>query len=134
MTLSQRLTRAGLSFIVFGTAVSLMPTDGMAFSASDSCPPPTIHDYVGTQDATSAYFIGHGSTSTILTAYPVSGVTVTGVSNTSVGFLNTVLGDSVLGYSVTSVDTSFPATVNAVDNVVVSFSDGRTVSYTVTQN
>ena len=37
MTLSQRLTRAGLSFIVFGTAVSLMPTDGMAIADTSTC-------------------------------------------------------------------------------------------------
>lgn len=37
MTLSQRLTRAGLSFIVFGTAVSLMPTNGNAIADTLTC-------------------------------------------------------------------------------------------------
>ena len=37
MTLSDRLTRAGLSFIVFGTAVSLMPTNGMAIADTSTC-------------------------------------------------------------------------------------------------
>ena len=37
MTLSDRLTRAGLSFIVFGTAVSLMPTNGNAIADTLTC-------------------------------------------------------------------------------------------------
>lgn len=37
MILSQRLTRAGLVFILLGTAASLVPTNGNASAATDVC-------------------------------------------------------------------------------------------------
>ena len=127
MTLSQRLTRAGLSFIVFGTAVSLMPTNGMAFSATDNCLTATTHDFVGISatDASTSYEIVSGTHTIVLTATPAGSATADAASDDIAGFKTLIVSNIVT--------TTSSAAVGVTDHVVVSFSDGRTVSYSVTQ-
>ena len=132
MTLSQRLTRAGLSFIVFGTAVSLMPTNGMAFSATDNCTVPTQKDYVG-----------NSAKDTALT-YPITGTTIgsTLVLNSYNGSLSTgsptVVDSDPTNFSTSvsgsTVTTTRKTTGTQSETVTATFSDGHVVTYTVTAN
>ena len=132
MTLSQRLTRAGLSFIVFGTAVSLMPTNGMAFSATDNCTVPTQKDYVG-----------NSVNDTALT-YSIAGTTAgsTLVLNSYNGSLSTgspivVDGDPINFSTMTGSGTVTTKRITIgmhSETVTATFSDGHVVTYTVTAN
>ena len=133
MTLSQRLTRAGLSFIVFGTAVSLMPTNGMAFSATDNCTVPTQKDYVG-----------NSAKDTALT-YPITGTTIGSTlvlkahnGRLSTGLPTVVDSDktkfSTVADSGNKVTTTRKTTGTQSETVTATFSDGHVVTYTVTAN
>jgi len=73
MTLTQRLTRAGLTFILLGTVASLVPTDGNAEGDTYQC---NRHDTytIGTVygDTATAYIVPlHGTL--ILNAYENNG-------------------------------------------------------------
>ena len=138
MTLSQRLTRAGLSFIVFGTAVSLMPTNGMAFSATDGCTTPAQSYSVGTfaQDpsvsfTTSGSFtaLGTGTKSVTLNKYLDTSPTTdtTSITDSNIAFTTLSSGSTVT----TSTAT---AAALATDLVTVTFPGGHVVTYTVTAN
>ena len=132
MTLSQRLTRAGLSFIVFGTAVSLMPTNGMAFSATDGCIPPAQSYSVGTlaQDPLLTFpALGTGTKSVVLTQFLGTATTTDAISkNDGNGAFTTVISGSTVTTSTTTTITG------ATDQVTVTFPGSRVVTYTVTAN
>ena len=132
MTLSQRLTRAGLSFIVFGTAVSLMPTNGMAFSATDGCTTPAQSYSIGntSQDANLSFTTsGGGTKSVVLTQFLGTATTTDAISkNDGNGAFTTVISGSTVTTSTTTTVTG------ATDQVTVTFPGGRVVTYTVTAN
>ena len=122
MTLTQRLTRAGATFIVFGIAAAFVPTNSNAFSATDTCTVSTQRDYVGKgpTDTDASYTLS--SNILILTAYPATGVTVTGVSAVGDGYTNLLINSTV-----TTTRTSGTGS----ESVTVTFSDGHTVTYIV---
>ena len=128
MTLTQRLTRAGATFIVFGIAAAFVPTNSNAFSATDDCGIPAQKDYVGNSpvDTTPSYTLV-GNT-LILTAYPAKGVTATSVSAAGTDYTNLLINSTVINSTVTTTRT---AGSTASENVTVTFSDGHTVTYTV---
>ena len=132
MTLSQRLTRAGLSFIVFGTAVSLMPTDGMAFSATDNCTVPTQKDYVGNSvnDTALTYSIAGTTAGSTLVLNSYNGSLSTGSP--------TVVDSDLTNFSTlasgNTVTTTRKNTGTQSETVTATFSDGHVVTYTVTAN
>ena len=123
MTLTQRLTRAGATFIVFGVAAAFVPTNSNAFSATDTCTIPAQKDYVGkfATDAAPTYALLNDTLA--LTAYPANGVTPTSVSPASTDYTNTLSGSTVT--------TTRTAGSNDTESVTVTFSDGHTVTYTV---
>ena len=129
MTLTQRLTRAGATFIVFGIAAAFVPTNSNAFSATDTCAVSTQKDYVGDYltDTTATYTLP-SSNILILTAYPANGVKVTGVSSTGTGYTNILIDPTVTNPRVSTTRTTGSA---ASENVTVTFSDGHTVTYNV---
>ena len=132
MTLSDRLTRAGLSFIVFGTAVSLMPTNGMAFSATDGCTPPAQSYSIGInpRETTSFYTTsGTGTRSVTLNKYLDTSLTTDTLSITD---SNIAFATSFSGSTVTTSTTT--AATGATDLVTVTFPGGHVVTYTVTAN
>lgn len=131
MTLSQRLTRAGLSFIVFGTAVSFMPTDGMAFSATDSCNVPAQSYSVGitSQESTTNYTTsGSGTKSVALTQFlgNTSTTSATGKNDGNAAFTTLISGSTI--------STTTTAATGQTDLVTVNFPGGRVVTYTVIAN
>ena len=132
MTLTQRLTRAGATFIVFGIAAAFVPTNSNAFSATDDCVIPAQKDYVGnsSDDKTATYTLP-SSNILILTAYPANGVKVTGVSPAGTGYTNILIDPTVTNprVSTTRIGTG---TGTDSESVTVTFSDGHTVTYTVT--
>ena len=122
MTLTQRLTRAGATFIVFGIAAAFVPTNSNAFSATDTCMIPGQQDSVGTLkgDTTTSYLFNNNTLT--LTGFSESGATITSVTAGSTGFSNTFAGSQV----------TTSRTVGAgLESVTVAFSDGHTVTYTV---
>ena len=121
MTLTQRLTRAGATFIVFGIAAAFVPTNSNAFSATDTCAIPAQKDYVGSKDNISSYTLANNTLA--LTAYPANGVTATSVSSPGADYANTL--------SSSTVTTTRTAGSSASESVTVTFSDGHTVTYTV---
>jgi len=123
MTLSQRLIRAGFAFIVFGTAVALIPTNGNASAATDTCTVAGQKDYVGNSptDTTPGYLASGGSLT--LTASPEGSATAQTAGDGTTGFKTTISGTTV---------TTTTAAAGTTDLVTVSFSDGHTVTYTVT--
>ena len=132
MTLSQRLTRAGLSFIVFGTAVSLMPTNGMAFSATDGCTPPAQSYSVGifAQDPLLTFpALGTGTKSVVLTQFLGTATTTDAISKTdgNAAFKTVISGSTVTTSTTTNI-------TGATDQVTVTFPGSRVVTYTVTAN
>ena len=132
MTLSDRLTRAGLSFIVFGTAVSLMPTNGMAFSATDGCTPPAQSYSVGNipKDPLLTFpALGTGTKSVTLNKYLDTSLTTdtTSITDSNIAFTTLSSGSTVT----TSTAT---AAALATDLVTVTFPGGHVVTYTVTAN
>ena len=134
MTLSQRLTRAGLSFIVFGTAVSLMPTDGMAIADTSTCvggisyrlttdasgltdtqPPTNVP--VGTQET--FYFFQSTSTGTFLPVTPVTPSIFTSSGYTTVSSSgNVYIGDTTKGNNTVVAKVSGGPSVS--DGTVIS--------------
>ncbi len=122
MTLTQRLTRAGATFIIFGVAAALVPTNGNAYSATDTCTVLTQKDYVGqnSTDASPSYTLT--SNTLTLTAFPANGVTALSVSSGETGFTNTLSGNSV---------TTTRNSGTGPETVIVTFSDNHTVTYTV---
>ncbi len=128
MTLTQRLTRAGATFIVFGTAALMIPTDGNAFSATDTCTIPAQKDYVGDSatDTAGSYALVGGTRS--LTAYPANGVSAQTVSDGNTADFTTTRS----GNQVTTM-LKAGASTGTTDLVTVTFSDGHIVTYTVTQ-
>ena len=123
MTLTQRLTRAGATFIVFGVAAAFVPTNSNAFSATDGCMLTGHRDSVGNSqgDMVTSYSFNSSNTLT-LTGFSESGATITSVTAGSTGFSNTFAGSQV----------TTSRTVGAgLESVTVAFSDGHTVTYTV---
>jgi len=124
MTLTQRLTRAGATFIVFGIAAAFVPTNSNAFSATDTCMIPGQQDSVGTLkgDTTTSYLFNNNTLT--LTGYSESGATITSVSTGITGFTNTFVSATQTVVMVRTSDTG-------LESVTVTFSDGHTVTYTV---
>ncbi len=130
MTLSQRLTRAGLVFVLFGSVVSLLPTNGTATAATNYTPPSTgetVGLFAG--DTTKTYPTTMGSVT--LTAFSDSGATAVSATDVITGadtgtFTTTVTGNQV------KTTTTLAAGSTATDQVTVTFSNSRTVTYTVT--
>ena len=133
MTLTQRLTRAGATFIVFGIAAAFLPTNSNAFSATDGCTVDGHRDYVGTYQGdtrTSYLFIVGANTADALTltGYSESGATITSISPGGTGFINTFVSATPFTRQ-TVVMTRTTGT--GPDNVTVTFSDGHVVAYSV---
>ena len=126
MTLSQRLTRAGLSFIVFGTAVSLMPTNGSAIADTSTCVGGFIYrlttDSSGATDTAPLtpvaiatmekfYFFSSSDGGTTYTAFPPGSFTSTGYTSVT-----------------TSGNTFTGTTANGTNTVTANVTGGPSVS------
>ena len=132
MTLSQRLTRAGLVFILLGTAAALVPTNGNASAATDGCTIESRSYSVGStaRDPTQNFFATTSNQSKSVTLTQYLGTTPTAaaksVTNSNPAF-TTKIADT---YVTTSTSSSTVA--GTVDTVTISFPDGHTVTYMVT--
>ena len=135
MTTSQRLTRAGLTFILFGSVVALVPTNGTAIAATDYVTPVTTGETVGTFAGDTTIFYSttglSSSTSGIITLTAFSNTTgeeATSVTDTTTGFSTTTNGNKVT----TKVDAR--TVLDTKDAVIVAFTGpagNHFVPYTV---
>lgn len=131
MTLSQRLTRAGLTFILFGAMAALLPSDGNASGATDYCTTKSQSYSVGKSagETRTLYPVvtrvgGNLNLNTYLNITLVS----TGklVSTDSAGYKTVVTGSKV----VTTLGAK--ATKGTLDIITIAFpAGGRTVTYVV---
>ena len=143
MTLSQRLTRAGLTFILFGTVAAALPHQDDAAHATDDCtkPPATYRlttDSGGNTPSTTTTisltgangvpktvvlytFFNTGATRATFSAVG-SNFTATGAVtvNPAVGMTTTVTGTGTGSGVVTSTYTPGGITYTATENVVVA--------------
>ena len=132
MTLSQRLTRAGLVFILLGTAAALVPTDGNASAATDGCTIASQSYSVGStaRDSTQNFFATTSNQSKSVTLTQYLGATptadATNVTDSNPAF-KTKIADT---YVTTSISSDTVA--GTVDTVTISFPGGHTVTYMVT--
>lgn len=134
MTLSQRLTRAGLIFILLGTAAALVPTNGNASAATDGCTIESQSYSVGSraQDSTQNFLAttSEQNKSVTLTQYlgtaPTAAAETTNVIDSNPAFTTKIAN--------TNVTTSTPlgTAVGTVDTVTISFPGGHRVTYMVT--
>lgn len=141
MKLSQRLTRAGLAFIVFGTATAMFPTNGNASAATDSCGVATQKDYVG--QARGETYTGYGSTAGSLSLGVFLGsaanIPPTPAVTATNGFTAVYSTINAYGSTNGSIVTTRPSNpipggpaINGKTRVTVRFSDGHFVSFDVT--
>jgi len=132
MTLSQRLTRAGLVFILLGTAAALVPTNGNASAATDGCTIASQSYSVGStaRDPTQNFFATTSNQSKSVTLTQYLGTTPTAAAK-SVTNSNTAFTTEIANTSVTT-STSSSTVAGTVDTVTISFPGGHTVTYTVT--
>ena len=128
MTLTQRLTRAGATFIVFGVAAAFVPTNSNAFSAVDNCSIVGQRDFVGTSPTDTATSYSFTADTLTLTGYSESGATITSVSPGNTGFTNTFTS-AVAGTNQTVVMARTSGAGS--ESVTVTFSDGHIVAYSV---
>jgi len=125
MTLTQRLTRAGLVFVLLGTVAALLPTSGTANAATVICASDGKTYTLGqsSTDGVKAYTLG--STLTLNTYVGSIQTTATITASDSTNFTNTILADSI---------TITPKTTTPATNTVsaVFGNGGPTLSVTVT--
>ncbi len=134
MTLSQRLTRAGLVFILLGTAAALVPTDGNASAATDGCTIASQSYSVGNmaRDSTQNFpaTTSNQSKSVTLTQYlgttPTAAAKTTNVTDSNSAFTTKIANTDV------KTSTSSDTVAGTVDTVTISFPGGHTVTYMVT--
>jgi len=132
MTLSQRLTRAGLVFILLGTAAALVPTNGNASAAADDCTIKSQSYPVGStaQDLTQTFpaTTSEQNKSVTLTQYlgATSTADATNVTDSNGAFTTKIANTSV------TTSTSSDTVAGTVDTVTISFPGGHTVTYMVT--
>ena len=132
MTLSQRLTRAGLVFILLGTAAALVPTNGNASAATDGCTIASQSYSVGStaRDSTQNFLATTSNQSKSVTLTQYLGTTPTAAAK-SVTNSNTAFTTEIANTSVTT-STSSSTVAGTVDTVTISFPGGHTVTYMVT--
>ena len=132
MTLSQRLTRAGLAFILFGTVAALVPTNGNASAATDGCTIPTQSYSVGTvaQDPTTIFTTTTSGTNKSVTLTQFLSDVTTNAGNTPSNS-NPLFTTSISGSTITTSTLSTTST-GTTDSVTILFPGGRVVTYTVT--
>ena len=129
MTLTQRLTRAGLVFVLLGTVAALLPTSGTANAATVTCTSDGQTYTLGqsSTDASAAYTLG--STLTLNTYVGSIQTTATITASDSTNFTNTILADSI---TITPKTTTPATTTSATNTVSAVFGNGGpTLSVTV---
>ena len=130
MTLTQRLTRAGLVFVLLGTVAALLPTSGTANAATVTCTSDGQTYTLGqsSTDGVKAYTLG--STLTLSTYVGSIQTTATITASDSTNFTNTILADSI---TITPKTTTPATTTSATNTVSAVFGNGGpTLSVTVT--
>lgn len=129
MTLTQRLTRAGLVFVLLGTVAALLPTSGTANAETVICASDGKTYTLGqsSTDGVKAYTLG--STLTLNTYVGSIQTTATITASDSTNFTNAILADSI---TVTPAPTT-PATTTPATNIVsaVFGNGGPTLSVNV---
>lgn len=126
MTLSQRLTRAGLTFILFGTVAAVLPQQSGAaradvctigghtyaiYQSGSSTTSPTYHQSVGSAVAYTAALDTPGNVQGTITGIPVGGATVVPNPGNPVTVTTPVAGDGAsLSATYTSGATTYTAT------------------------
>ena len=132
MTLTQRLTRAGLVFVLLGTVAALVPTNGVANAAQ--CTVAGVIDTLGTSpsDTSTSYSFTASGGSLVLGSFV--GTTSADVKfffdNSGGAFTNTIGGSAGSVGSVVSIS----ATSAATETVTATFPNGQVVAVTVTAN
>ena len=121
MTLTQRLTRAGLVFVLLGTVAALLPTSGTANAATVTCTSDGQTYTLGqsSTDASAAYTLG--STLTLNTYVGSIQTTATISASDSTNFTNAILADSI---TVTPAPTTPATTTPATNTVLAVFGNG----------
>ena len=129
MTLTQRLTRAGLVFVLLGTVAALLPTSGTANAETVTCTGDS-HTYTLVQsstDAFTAYTLG--STLTLNTYVGDIQTTATITASDSTNFTNAISANSI---TITPATTTPATTTPATNTVLAVFGNGGpTLSVTV---
>lgn len=124
MTLTQRLTRAGLVFVLLGTVAALLPTSGTANAETVGCTSDGKTYTLGqsSNDTSTAYTLGSALT---LNTY-VGGIqtTATITASDSTNFTNAISANSI---------TITPATTTPATNTVLAVfgNGGPTLSVNV---
>ena len=129
MTLTQRLTRAGLVFVLLGTVAALLPTSGTANAETVTCTSDGKTYTLGqsSTDAFTAYTLG--STLTLNTYVGSIQTTTTITASDSTNFTNAISANSI---TITPAPTT-PATTTPATNIVsaVFGNGGPTLSVNV---
>ena len=125
MTLSQRLTRAGLTFIVLGTVATLVPTNGVANAATTTCAQNGNTYTLGTSpnEATATYPL-NGASLTLNTYVNTTQTAASITASDSINFTNTISPSSI------TITRNNPGP--ASETVSAAFVSGPTVVATVT--
>ena len=125
MTLTQRLTRAGLVFVLLGTVAALLPTSGTANAETVTCASDSKTYALGpsSDDASAVYTLG--STLTLYTYVDHTQTAATITASDTTNFTNIISPSSI---------TITPAPTTSATNIVsaVFGNGGPTLSVTVT--
>ena len=128
MTLTQRLTRAGLVFVLLGTVAALLPTSGTANAETVKCASDGKTYTLGqsSDDASAVYTLG----STLNTYVGGKQTTATITASDSTNFTNIISPSSI---TITPAPTTSATTTPATNIVSAVFGNGGpTLSVTVT--
>ena len=127
MTLSQRLTRAGLTFIILGTVAALVPIDGTA-NAAIQCASNGQTDTLGINptDASRSYPFVASSGSLNLTTF------VDGIATAETFSFTPVSGPGSFTNAVSGSSVNITASGLASENVTAVFTNGVTITVGVT--
>ena len=132
MTLTQRLTRAGLVFVLLGTVAALLPTSGTANAATVTCTSDGQTYTLGqsSTDGVTAYTLGSGLTLTLNTYAGSTQTTATITASDITNFTNIISASSI---KITLAPTTPATTTSATNTVSAVFGNGGpTLSVTVT--
>ena len=129
MTISQRLVRAGLTFVLFGTMAALVPTNGNVFAATDSCPNADTLGITPGDTATSYSFASSGGSLT-LNAYNSQSPTKVSFVFTQISGTGTFTNSPNAG-NPNATTVNITASGPATETVQATFQDGQTITVTV---
>ncbi len=129
MTLTQRLTRAGLVFVLLGTVAALLPTSGTANAETVICASDGKTYTLGqsSTDGVKAYTLGSGLTLNTYVGSIQTAATITASDTTN--FTNIISASSI---TITLAPTTPATTTSATNTVSAVFGNGGpTLSVTV---